>query len=152
MKQILLLKYADIAGQALMLLPLLFIVSPGNSAYAALSYLTVAFWQTMSCVIVVISEAKPVAASRRFYGHVMVCFYGLFVAVMLLTLAIDLLPPAAGLLSPVTSFCKKVVLTEASFVLFLEPVMAIWYAVITLEEITKLRLALRHRAEIHWKL
>ena len=152
MKQILLLKYADISGQVLMLLPLLFAISPGNRPYAAICYLTVGIWQTISCIIVAMSGTRPVAHSRRFFGHVLICVQGLFVAAIILTLAIGLVAMPAGLLFPLTAFCKKLVLTEASFILFLEPVMAIWYAIITLEEIAMLRGALLHRSEIHWKL
>ena len=41
---------------------------------------------------------------------------------------------------------------EAEAMLVVAPIMAVWYAGITVDEILTLRNALQHRSEIHWKL
>jgi hypothetical protein len=153
MKQILFWKYADIAGQALMLLPLLYLFSPLHRDWAFTGYFSVGAWQTLSCVITAAAGAAPVAASRRLYGSLLTGILALFTLCSLAQLSIGAPYPAhGGLLSAIGTLCGGIALVEATFMLFLAPVMAVWYAMITLEEIASLRSALNHRAEIHWKL
>jgi len=153
MKQTLCRKYADLAGQLLMLLPLIFLLSAEHCEYAAICYPSLGIWQALSCGITAASDIKPAAGSRRFYGILLVWILALFSFCSLIAGGIGLIDPVhESYLARVAAGCRNIALTEAAWMVVILPIMAIWYVLITRQEILMLRGALRHRLEIHWKL
>jgi hypothetical protein len=55
-------------------------------------------------------------------------------------------------LTLVSNFFVSMVWLEAYVMIVAGPLMAMWYAWITIEEIVVLNAAIHHRAEVHWKL
>lgn len=142
MKQTLFWKRLDFGGQMLMLLPLLLIASPQSRPYSFLTYFSVGLWQIISCGLTVIVSA-PRSKERRSYERILLSLLGLIAFVL------------AGLWAfggkgrtPLLQVFGYIRIAELLLVLITGPILAIWYARMTLEELY----ALRHRAEVHWKL
>ena len=153
MKQILFWKYTDIAGQMLMLFPLICMVLSGDCGDAFYLYFMVGTWQAISCGVTAMTDIQPVTKSRRYYTKFLLCIIGLLLTCLWLFWSFN--PehlPDRSLPAGIRHFFGGAILLEALVMLFLGPVMAIWYALITLKEIGLLQEAVRHRAEIHWKL
>ncbi len=146
-------KYADLAIQLLMLLPLIWIVYPERREYALICYFSTAAWQVFSCALTSGSGMQPVASSRRHYSGLMVCLLSIFTVCAIVFLIAN--AQDAGHNSPffhAATFSGALLLIEAAVLIFLIPLMTVWYAIITVDEIRTLRNALQHRSEIHWKL
>jgi hypothetical protein len=153
MKQILFLKYLDLGGQVLMLFPLLFLLIPGYTHFSFLTYFTVGIWQAMSSGLTAPSGAGSAALSRRFYGLVLRCLLGILATSLILYVPVSGNGYIqSGLPDRLERLTGSILLIECTCLLFLGPVMAVWYAMLTLDELNILRNALHHRAEIHWKL
>ncbi len=147
MKQVLFWKYADLTGQALMLLPLLFIVSAEHRMHALNTYYTLGIWQTCSCMIHACSGLRA-GETRRGYN----ALTRRIMAIIAATWLINKLAASGKLLPIFTTLTSTALSVEGIVMLVLWPVMSVWYATICMDEVTRLKASLRHRSEIHWKL
>lgn len=149
MKRMIFRKYADLAGQVLMLFPLLALLPACNCpALAFGSYATVGLWQTVSYVLTATSSIDQGCSQRRIYGRMIryaagaVClFTGLGLSVY-----ISAIPEA--LRERISFIC----IADGTVLLIAAPLIAFWYAAITIREILLYRHLVHHRSEIHWKL
>jgi len=153
MKPTLYWKYADLAGQFFMLLPLIYIVSPGRREYALICYALIGLWPILSCVITSWYNLRPAGPGRKLYGLTMGWLIGIFCLCTILFWDIHAYDPANdSIVSYILTLCEGRMQFEATALRFIIPLMAIWYIAITIDEIITLRSALHHRSEIHWKL
>lgn len=143
MKQTLLWKQIDLVGQLVMALPIVCIVSPYSRGYFLLAYLAVGAWQGLSCLLWAMSKSAVRSDARSVVNYVFAGIAGLFLLCVLLT--------RARLPEPLTDLFTGIAAIEAMAMLFLGPVLAIWYAVITLDEMNRVKGALKHRSELQWR-
>jgi hypothetical protein len=148
MKRVLFWKWFDIVGQGLMVLPLLAIFSDSERAVAMLTYLTVGGWQILSCGINAVISPVPASAERMRYARMLGWVLGIFGGTVFLAWAFTYGGHQYALLETMRIIFFWTALLEACLLLIVGPLMAFWYAGITMDEIG----AIKHREEIHWKL
>ncbi len=144
-------KSLDLIGQSLMLLPLICLTSPEARGYALLTYFSLGGWQAGSCILNRILHMAPAstATARRDYEFFLTWTLGIVLSTAAACALCDSLGgPATGL----TALLGSMGLLEGICLLLISPFTALWYARLTMDELIALRGAVKHRAEIHWKL
>ncbi len=146
-----LLRYLDLAGQIIMLFPLLGGIgdAPGSGL---LTYFTLGSWQVLSFLIHRFAGG-PGRAQRSAYGQVLstlvICTMAGLSALGLQQFFSSSFSTAGQILEHLA----QIILYPVTTALILgTPVMAIWYFIIGVAELRNEHAALRHRREIHWKL
>ncbi len=150
MKASFLLKYLDLAGQLLMLFPL------GRSTGLSwnnilLAYCTLGAWQVLSFLLNQLGN--PGSRARR-------AGYAWVLKILACTALFSLLCSGLGfwlgqdpgLAGNIGILGIYILILFLIVLLFLAPVLAIWYFGICLCELRNMHAAGRHRREIHWKL
>ncbi len=147
MKPTIFWKRIDLAGQLLMLLPLIFIAAPTTRGYCFGAYFSVGAWQAISCLLNAMLYSGPAGRDRRNYGRLLSVVCGTAILALGLQWA-GSSDQENRLLQTLDGLGSVIGGAECLIMLVLGPVMAIRYMCITQQEI----MALRHREQVHWKL
>lgn len=150
MKQALILKYADLGGQLLMLFPLL--GAGGNSISDRLfwTYCSVGSWQLLSLVVHLALSPAGVERRRKYTR-----LLGSLAVMLLIGAAfagIDYILNGPQDMGSIATIGGWFVFPVLVVLMFGSPFFAAWYFTIGLNEIRALHAATQHRREIHWKL
>jgi hypothetical protein len=151
MKEILFWRRLDFAGQMLMLLPLVAVVSPAGRGYAGFVYLTLGVWHLVSTIVNAVIKPRLSVPARKSFNIAAAWILGIFVTCIVGILLTERVPDQS-IWDGIGRACTGIAWVEACMMLVGGPMMAIWYFSITIDEIQLVKKAINHRSEVHWKL